>query len=287
MEVKTGKKLGAGVIGTVYQGTYQKRPCIVKVEKFDGDMSTRGSYARQIHFDNDVARKMPDRFMILLGHGVMNSCDHKQPIEEQAPKDVKKSLQKKNKLKRCYVLYYAPILKYTLKDVRYKLSSAQHLIMLKQISSAILFMKKQGYIHGDLHDENIMCLTKSDWKIIDYGTCKHRKFITNKEDKSIARNDILSLCLFGGMNKLVDLYLLPNKIPLRDFNDVMKDLKKHKKQFTPYLPKKYTNHHLLTACILTDYKFYVETMGFGELYNKYKTVQKNKDFLLRLLKKHT
>ena len=69
MEVKTGKELGSGVYGTVYKGKYQKKPCVVKIEKFNGDLSMRGAYRRQVEFDKDVAKKMPERFMVLLGHG--------------------------------------------------------------------------------------------------------------------------------------------------------------------------------------------------------------------------
>ena len=78
MNLKLKKKLGNGVMGSVYLCEYNGITAIAKMEKFENVLDTSNPYARQIEF-NAFAKLHPDRFLTLLFAGIVNNCTFKQP----------------------------------------------------------------------------------------------------------------------------------------------------------------------------------------------------------------
>src|SRR5579871_3137638 len=148
MNIKIKKKLGEGVIGTVYLSDIDGTESITKVEKYDGDMTLKSNYIRQIDFNN-FAKQYPDKFMTLIFHGVIELCKHKQTLPDNPNFNKKflKQLKEKNKFKRCYVLSYVPVLDGTLESILYKLTPKQWLNCLMQLITSINLMRKAGFHH--------------------------------------------------------------------------------------------------------------------------------------------
>ena len=112
MDIKIIEKLGAGYAGTVYLVESSGKKYIYKIEK----MEDAEAYERQVDFDI-VAQKNPKYFMTLKDHGIINSCQHEQPIPKRVDKNLRDRMIKKNKSSVCYYLIYEPVLKSTLKQL--------------------------------------------------------------------------------------------------------------------------------------------------------------------------
>lgn len=66
MNTHTKKKLGAGVIGTVYLSDVNGQKCITKIEKYEEVAKPLlSSYYRQLEFDI-LAQKYPNNFLTLV-----------------------------------------------------------------------------------------------------------------------------------------------------------------------------------------------------------------------------
>lgn len=148
--IKIKKKIGEGVMGTVYLAKSNGNEYIYKIEKLDDhNEGTKSTYVRQIDFDENVASRYPERFMTLKQYGVILDCDHKQKINKKA--------NKKNKENDCVYLLYKPLLDGTLgKFMDKNKSNKQYLSMIYSLVKSIQIMRKEGYSHRDLHDGNIM-----------------------------------------------------------------------------------------------------------------------------------
>ncbi len=178
MEFKIKKTLGVGYAGTVYLSETDGEESVTKIEKYDGDMTTKSQFIRQIKFD-ELASMHPDCFMTLVFSGVMEDCKHKQPVPKIADKSLMKFLASKNKLTKCSVLSYTPVLDGTWDSISDRLTDKQYLDALNQLVRAIDIMRKNSYLHRDIHGQNIMYKRsgkKLRWYIIDYGTMQHPSF---------------------------------------------------------------------------------------------------------------
>ena len=189
MQVNTDKKLGSGFNGTVYKCKYNGRPAILKTEKYiPGD----GRFERQQRFDIDVASKHRDRFLKLEMSSIVNDCKYVgfKPDLSKVPKWAIKNVKKRLESKQCSILIYTPVLKYTLREVKSKLSVDQRKAIYTHLKKSIDIIHATGWRSNDIHDGNIMC---SDWRdptsyyIIDYGE------IVNVNDKlSLVDKKLLS-----------------------------------------------------------------------------------------------
>ena len=182
MQVNTNKKLGSGFNGTVYKCKYNGKHAILKIEKYIPD---DGRFERQQRFDIDVASKHRDRFLKLEMSSIVNDCKYVgfKPDLSKVPKCAVKNIKKRLESKQCSVLIYTPVLKYTLRDVKSKLSVDQRKAIYKHLKKSIDIMHATGWWSNDIHEGNIMC---SDWRdpasyvLIDYGE------IINVHDKLTA-----------------------------------------------------------------------------------------------------
>ena len=192
LSFKFEEKLGAGLMGTVYKANLNDKKVIAKIEKYDGDLTTKSTYIRQIYFQAALD-KHPDlnhHFLKLIFYGVIDDCNHKQVIPEWIGGKFRKRLEEfALKHKKCSLLVYTPILPHTLRDVRGKITKKQKLNGLYQIVEACGNLMEMGFQHNDIHPRNIM-YKGNEWYLVDYGTINHKKFIQDKKDRQ--RNDILS-----------------------------------------------------------------------------------------------
>ena len=179
MQLNTDKKLGSGFNGTVYKCKYNGRLAILKIEKYIPD---DGRFERQQRFDIDVADKHRDRFLKLEMSSIVNDCKYAgfKPDLSKVPKWAIKNVKKRLASRQCSILIYTPVLRYTLLEVKSKLSVDQRKAIYKHLKKSIDIMHATGWRSNDLHEGNIMC---SDWRdptsyvLIDYGE------IVNVHDK--------------------------------------------------------------------------------------------------------
>lgn len=181
MNIKTDKKLGQGAMGTVFKGKIDNKDCIIKMEKFDGDLTTKSPFIRQIIF-NEFAKNHPDHFLSLVFSVIKDNCKWKQSV----PPDMKgwskevAEIKEKNKLTKCCIVAYAPILKYTFYELMDSLDKKQTIKALIHILETLELMHNSGFTHNDVHAGNIMCSeNKTKWYLIDYGLIDSKKFEAN------------------------------------------------------------------------------------------------------------
>lgn len=287
MNIKIKKKLGVGVNGTVYLVNYGDTPSIMKIEKYDNDVTTKSTYIREVIFAKDVCNKHPDNFMQLKYYGVMENCDHTQPIPKWVDNNTKKKIINKNKLHRCSVLIYSPVMYYTWKD-RPRMSKKQYYTAVKQLVKSVDIMHTNGYSHADIHSKNVMY--DGSWKIIDYGSVKHKLFLANSSDKS-SDNDMLMLLWTISNNKFFSDYVEVKFIKLPPYktfiNRIMND--DRYQIIKKYIPKTKNigikNSCIALTCVILYYDLYVESLGYD--YNKFKKYdigQVDNDLLLYMIK---
>ena len=224
--------------------------------------------------------------------------------------DQLKRFNKKNGLKQCLILSYAPVLDGTLRSLRVDtFTNKQFYTLLYQVIYAINILQKNGYMHRDVHSGNIMYQLispgKYQWYIIDYGTIHHKSFIENARDREWNNNppDILMFLWSTFDNKFAD-YLLNKKLPFTKFPKFIKYIKNSAayNEIKSFLPKT-SNKIVLDECIslvtaINHYDVYMDAIGldaFGgsdkiaihEKYKKYHTTQKYSEILLYIIKNCT
>lgn len=298
MDVKIKKKLGVGFIGTVFLSEVNGIPSATKVEKFNGDMTTKSNYMRQIKF-NELAKQYPEYFLTLVFSGVQESCNHKQPIPKNCDKKCTAEVKKKNNLPQCYILSYIPVLDGTYDSLQQSLnkplSSKQFHSMLFQLITACNILKKYGYRHRDIHSKNIMYKLDSNkyhWYLIDYGTIYHKSFITNRDDKTYDENppDILSV-LWAVINNRLKNYMWKNHILMPKFKQFIRHIQKSDKytEIKPFLPAT-KNEIVLNECIalislINHHDLYMDAMGMDHVkYKRFHTTQDYPETLLYIIK---
>ncbi len=317
--IKVIKKLGSGVMGTTYlieisQSSGKKR-YICKIEKiWQMDVLYRcdAPLWREILFA-DFCKKHTDHFMVLKSWEIVDRCKHVQdkPEWKMDPRFAK-NWKLRNKSPYCSKLLYEPVLDGTLLDVLMKKSiKIQHVIsILAQVIYSINLLINEGYVHRDLHMNNIMFKKTTQktiklgsvdiktfglqWYLIDYGLILHRTFIQSWMDKvqQIQELDILTnepyhdltsfLFKFIGIPiwSLIEQKNMFDKIP----NDtkLAGQIKKRQefKDLKQYVPK--VNARTADICtvllfIINYPREYHELIGFGDV--KYKKYIRNYDHI--------
>ena len=278
MDIKIIKKLGEGICGTVYLSEIDNKYAITKIEKHNDDIKTSESpYIRQILFNDMLAKKYPDRFMVLISSSIINDCNHKQHISKNFFKNadvlVKNYYMDKEKQKKCYILNYRPVLKYTLGDLLENdlLTKKGTVKAFKYLKKSVEIINKNGFIHRDLHGYNIMCDEKmTKFYIIDYGYIYHKSFIKSIEDKIMHEHypDIISLIwifLENPVYKYMNANNIKNKVR---YNDTIKYIKNDNryniiKTFIPknvFKNKYYLIGFILCFCVILFYDLYIESI---------------------------
>ena len=196
--IKVLKTAGSGGNGTVYLVERDGKKLILKVEKmdmWDKDKPLTSEYFRQIEF-NKVAKKYPNKFMVLEDHGVIKDCKYVHPYTDKyqdMEKDFAKIFKRKNKQSDCYWLLYSPYLDGDYDSVIDTIRADGYLYYeyLHQITDSINILRKHGYSQNDLNGGNIMYKKISDteyqWYIIDYGLIMHKSFPLSQMDKDLIK----------------------------------------------------------------------------------------------------
>ena len=205
MNIQLIKKIGSGVMGEVYLINFNKKKCVLKIEKADPIIDiSNNAYSRQIKFDNFVKKsKYKKHLLTLKSYGWFEDCKLKLPVPEWATGDKKNFLQNRNKLNTCYFLIYEPVLEYPLYVATEKAKTYSKICKIinkcvQQLLPVIINLHENGFTHNDIHQGNIM-YGNNRWYLIDYGLLKHKSWKQIKKIKEKVKkvknkiNDYLSL----------------------------------------------------------------------------------------------
>ena len=256
MQLHTDKKLGSGFNGTVYACKYNKKPAICKIEKY---VQSDERLERQQRFDEDVASKHMDRFLKLEMSSIINDCkyDKFKPDFKHVPKFAIKYVKQRVASKQCMMLIYTPVLKYTLKNIKPKLSDDQRKAIYLHLKKSVDIMHAVGWHFNDIHDNNIMCRDWRDSKsyfIIDYGE------IINIHDKV---KNIDKVILSESDDYISLVWAMISVKPLFDELEEKKMLTKWDtavKKFRKFYPKG-KDIKIMLDVYVNHYKDYLEIIG--------------------------
>lgn len=192
VEFTKGKILGNGMIGTVYEALPGKE-YIIKVEKFNQGQ-------KSIWWKNTFAFEMgtlyPNHFLELADYEISNKCKHIQKYSgdiSKLPKIAQKEFKTLADSRYCITRLYTRV-DTTLCDI------PNYNSLLCQFFYITYLIKKHGYVHNDLHRQNLG-VTYTDkefidiegrqiptfgflYKALDYGT------VVNKWFGNLSKNDL-------------------------------------------------------------------------------------------------
>jgi serine/threonine protein kinase len=224
----TNEILGSGLFGTVFLGKYKNKTYAVKIEKYSElykkDFDTETKFATAVK-DNKF-------FMKIYERKIINPCKHKQPKFKWFKflnEDIKKKVKILTKSKKCIITLSEYLDGKDLNSYINKFRLKDYYKMLLDLYTAIKFIKKKGYIHGDLHLHNILCKKENNtysFKIIDYGLVLHKsskdsifKLAPQYDTNSI----LINICMD---NSILNKYL--NKQTISHQNKKLKKLLNNK-----------------------------------------------------------
>jgi hypothetical protein len=175
------KQLHYGPQGTIYAGTLNDDPVIIKHTKRDTLEPARAF--------NLVAARHAARFVHLAWSGTIY------------------------KPKPAAVLVYAPALRYTLAQVKHTMSTATRKAVFLHLYKTLEIMHGAGWVHNDIHPGNIMCqvITQpSSYMLIDYQNA------TRQATQQATQQDFISLAWALMRSPLFDTLAATDSIaPLR------------------------------------------------------------------------
>lgn len=305
--IKVIKKLGNGVMGTTYLIAIGAKKYICKIEKiWEADTLFRidAPLWREILFA-DFCKKFPNHFMKLKSYEIIDECKHKQSLPGWKMDTYSTENWKlRNKSPYCSKLIYEPVLDGTLRTVldRSNLKLPQLASIISQIIYAVGLMITCGFLHRDLHCNNIMYkkTTKKtielgnttvktyglQWYIIDYGMILHPNFVKPDMHKKQRRNELgilknphydLAIFIFQTIDmpvwQMIEKNNLFDKIPTE--MQLISKIKKTPefKTILKYIPSLNNEPVVYNLCIMILYLLhypakYHELMGFND--SKYK-----------------
>lgn len=157
-----------------------------RMDKYNENNKFESEYYRQIDFNQLVARKYPNKFIVLEDHGIIENCvfSHSKTDEVMKSNNEKRKARfiRKNSQSNCYYLLYKPVLDGTFKSVQDEVKNNEELLLdfLIQIIESINIYRKLGFIHTDVNITNIMFKKMGDiryqWYWIDYGNITNNKY---------------------------------------------------------------------------------------------------------------
>ena len=200
-KIKVIKKLGAGMLGTVYLIEYDNKQYAMKIQKIlekEKIQNMKFPIWRELLFYRDV-NKMPQEaqkfFCKLYGYKIVENCKHKQVRLKNIPKILKiqEYFKKMNESNICIVFIIDYKGSTNLYDfLQTNLSTKQIYSILLQVCKIILLLSDMKYSHNDLHPGNIMIQQTKDKTFeimghqipyhglqlvaIDYGSISNEKY---------------------------------------------------------------------------------------------------------------
>ena len=271
-EYKIIKELGRGLVGTTYLVKDSKgEKYALKIEnilKKDIPKSLSSPYWRELDFIDFMGSRYPEHILYLKDNYIRDDCKHEQswdgfPFEMS---DLPKGMQ--SYYKKLFASSYCSIKVYSLIDMdmakyikKKNFDTKVFYDLLIQIIYIVYLLDKHGYMHGDLHTNNIG-LVKTDKKfitilgkrikthgyliqLIDYGSILHRKYIMTKAQKKIYEesSDLHSILL----TLLFEIYYMKIMKKYKNIN-FYRDAKINKEDkliLQKYVPENRNNSRLL------------------------------------------
>ena len=200
-KIKVIKKLGTGMLGTVYLIEYNNKQYAMKVQKIleeEKILNIKYPIWRELLFYRDVNKMPPNAqkfFCKLYGYKIVENCRHKQVRLKDIPKilKVQEHFKKMNASNICIVFIIDYKGSTTLYDfLQTNLSTKQIYSILLQVCKIILLLSDMKYSHNDLHPGNIMIQQTKDKTFeimghqipyhglqlvaIDYGSVSNEKY---------------------------------------------------------------------------------------------------------------
>lgn len=216
------KVLGRGFCGTVYKATYKGNKYVYKISKIlKSDIKT--IYKNEVNFAKTMNKY--DGFMKLYDHKIEKNCKHKQLRAKNIfiPKHYRNLVKRTDKSKYCSLLLYNYIDGVTLS--KYKLDLRTRYKFIYQLLNIIKHMRRHGWIHSDIHINNLLCKNKKI-TLIDYGIVIHTSDKSSRSRKILKYNynvDIIGL-IFTLCIDYMDMFKLIQKriIIQRSFSNYIK-----------------------------------------------------------------
>ena len=167
-KIKVIKKLGAGMLGTVYLIEYENKIYAMKIQKILEEEKTKNiKYPiwRELLFYNDVNKMPPESqkfFCKLYGYKIIENCKHVQIRPKVFPHKIS-FFDKINQSDICIIL----IIDYKGTNNLYNflqnnIPKKQVYSILLQVCKIILILSDLKYSHNDLHAGNIMIHSTKD-----------------------------------------------------------------------------------------------------------------------------
>jgi len=272
MDIQIVTEFGSGLHGTVYLVHSGGKAYAYKVEKFRPPPASQPllhPYYRQLDFDAKVARKHPDKFLVLHSFGIIEDCGHMQRIPESVRAAVRKEIQKNNRLKQCTYLMYKPVLWFTFRDFENRIFSSKKLYfkVMYQLIEQLNIMRKAGFCHGDVHRGNILTDRKR-YYLVDYGRIWNVRYPLNKDDKRIS--DMIMLLWNVAIQNPAEDYAYKHKYRVATFETIRSRLRQYpgladlKKHLPSGISRKTADEMLMLCVCVVDYGFYKQCLGLRD-----------------------
>jgi serine/threonine protein kinase len=275
------KELGKGMMGTVYLIRDKKtnKEFAFKIQHIlekELKKNLESKVWREFEFMTNLGSKYPDHFPGIIDYQIILNCKYKQQYNREMygfDKAYKDNYQKYSKSPYC-MAKIMPIVGQPLVPLLYELKSQERLSIIIQSMYAVYLMRRNHYLHNDLHSRNITIEKTSkkylnilDFKIptngylvkiIDYDKLLHFKYtLSDKELKeykflSSEITRIFKLLIWEKwIDNLIDIkkpYKYPIDFKLMNSSPYIKDIEQY---VDPKLPKYYReNYKLLLYRIL-------------------------------------
>lgn len=288
------KKLGSGIVGTVYLAEYESKQYALKIEHIlEEDIKDKSSQVwNEIRFAKDIGNKNPMHFMTLYDYDIIDKCELKQeyPIDigilsEPVQKQLKQLADSEFCVRKVYSLVDTTLSKIEFQNLEEVYS------MIVQMMYIIHLMEKKGYVHADLHPGNVGVLNTDEefvnvlkytvptfgkiYQAIDFGGVLNVKTL-NPKKKIMGTNetqkDVYEWAKFGDklgpMLSLIDdsefwEYVNTNEIKLDQETDKKKVLKAPEMKFINSLL-----NSKFSAIKYNDLKFEFFRIMFPEVFQK-------------------
>ena len=170
-KIKVIKKLGTGMLGTVYLIEYYNNQYAMKIQKILEEEKTQHvkfPIWRELFFYKDVNKMSLENqkfFCKLYAYKIFDNCKHKQKRSKEVPKNSMfvKRFQEMNASNICIVFIIDYKGSNTLFDfLQSNISTNQIYSILIQVCKIILLLSNMKYSHNDLHPANLMIIPTKD-----------------------------------------------------------------------------------------------------------------------------